>query len=85
MDGYTGYISAEVIVEGAVDDTKIFAGAGQEGDLREYLMYVEAAAEDDGLKTQVYIMRHEHPMWEDEQCQCIQFETDLKPAHTFPK
>lgn len=79
----SGYWTVTVVVHGAIEDEEQI-NVTEEGDLREYLHQTWVAAQADGIRTEVYVLRHDHPVWEDGSCECIQFVTDMRPTHVFP-
>jgi len=77
------YVEATVIVEGALDETRVF-GEGDAEKLDDFEAEVEEAAKD-GLATELYVLRHDHePLTEgDEDCACAQYLTDHLPARSW--
>lgn len=79
-----GYYDVSVIVEGALDDDRVFGGLGGSLDdgpsLEEYVAQVSRKAEADGLETEVYVRYHGHEL-EIEECSCAQYETDHFPKY----
>ena len=47
-----------------------------------FLRGVVLDADRHGLLTEVYELRHPHPMW-DEDCTCVQYSTDHRPTFTI--
>jgi hypothetical protein len=78
-DNMTYYLEAYTIVEGAIGENEYFENG--EG-FDEWMEKTEAAALEDGLETQVYVIDHPHDM-DMEDCCCVQYLTDHSPYCTF--
>lgn len=72
------YIEASTVVAGAEEDREVFT---------DYMLYevwlddVRADAYDTGYRIEVYEVEHDHPIGED--CECVQYLQDHRPAHVF--
>lgn len=74
------YVTLSIVVDGALEleeDYTDYALAEEE------IRHHAEQAEEDGLKTEVYVVEHEHPPTEGE-CACVQYLTDHHPRWTFP-
>ena len=77
------YPDVDVIVEGALDSSETFEDdALSEANMAVYIEGTRESAEADGLRTEVYILYHDHDMSEDE-CSCAQYVTDGHPAYSW--
>lgn len=74
------YAEVDVIVDGAVEDHRIFHDQAL---LAEFVDVVEADAKADGLVTEVYVTYHDHELVAGE-CACVQYSPTFgKPQYTF--
>ncbi len=73
------YFTVETIVEGALQDSQTFYEG--EDKMRQYLLKVEADAKADGLRTEVYVLYHDHD--ESVECECAQYVTDHRPEFSY--
>lgn len=88
----TGYYDVDVIVEGALDESRTFVeyddGTTQEfggrlgSTLDAWLNGLEAEAEKAGVVLGVYELFHGHEL-EAEDCECAQYVTDNNPTYVF--
>lgn len=72
------YADAWLVVAGAEEENRQFT---DETLLNEWLGAVEAGAESDGYRAEVYMLWHEHDP--NVECECAQYVTDHKPYRTF--
>jgi len=75
------YVTITVIVDGALESEDDFTDYAL---AEEWIREVARDAENDGVLTEVYLLRHEHDPFEDGDCSCIQYITDHHPAYVFP-
>jgi hypothetical protein len=83
-----GYSDVDVVVEGALDEMRVFIDY-DDGTSREYggnttfnawLEVLKRDLQAAELVAEVYVLRHEHEMSELE-CSCVQYLTDHTPAY----
>lgn len=75
------YYSIGVVVEGALEEEAI---AMNDEELDEKIGEVAAMSADDGLPTEVWVLRHNHDLGPDD-CACSQYVTRTHPYVTFNK
>ena len=72
------YAETTVVVAGAVDEQAFWT---DETPLAEYLADLEADAQSDGYRYEVWVRYHEHNI--SDECECAQYEQDHRPTHVF--
>jgi len=71
----TFYLDVDVIVEGALDENRIFT---DQAEYDRWLEQCKLEVGDVGVWVEVYCTPHEHPL-DEHDCECAQFLTDHKP------
>jgi hypothetical protein len=80
------YAEVSVIVDGALDAEVMFT---DETLMLAYLASVGAEAESDGLPTEVYVLWHDHPLYDEavdldyDDCACVQYVSDHHPDYSW--
>lgn len=75
------YVELSVIVEGALEIEEIFH---DETLMRERINEIRSDAEGDGYRVEVFLLWHDHEdLAGGEECFCVQYLTDHRPAVTF--
>lgn len=72
------YAEVTVLVDGAQDDYQLFAS---DNDVTDFVEQVRQGSEDQGYRTEIFILWHEHS--EQDDCQCSQYVTDHHPQYVF--
>ena len=75
------YAEVSVIVDGALDKEETFHDYALQA---EFIDSVREDARSDGYPTEVYILDHDHDhLGDGEECACIQYAQDHRPAHAW--
>ena len=72
------YADVSVIVDGALEEERTFH---DETLMNDYLRQIKDEAAADGIRTEVYVLWHEHD--DMDECECIQYVTDHHPYAVY--
>jgi hypothetical protein len=72
------YADVSVIVNGALEEERTFH---DETLMNDYLGQIEDEAKGDGIRTEIYVLWHEHDDMDG--CACIQYATDHHPYAVY--
>lgn len=71
------YYQTDLVIAGAVDESEAF---DTEPELEAYVAQLDLVASAHTEPMALYVLHHDH---EPTECECIQFEQDLRPAHEW--
>ncbi len=74
------YYTVTSIVEGSLDEEEELPDMES---VQEFVNSQAILAAEDGQRTELYVIRHDHGVLDDGDCNCVQYLTDHAPYATF--